>query len=338
MENKAVFTDNEIQRSLLSKNFNFVLDKETGVSLCWGKDINDSPEYDPAFPQQISFKLDDTFNLNQMLKDFNFLANVKIKRTEEIDGKKMEEFLPVTDEIEALTNENLVCLSTLGCIYLIIDESINKLNVNDILTFIRYVESFKPAFHIQMNIDKGFSVSDFLKIKLLSSKIMLRTYCTNINNVLSNIKQLQNNNISCGIQILVNKENVENVLALADKLSYKDLSITLYFVEPYVTTNLFVIIQKKFIDAGFTAIQIATCSYSKFNKRKNNILINTIDCDASRFSIYVENRVIYACPFKTSNGIEIENCNSITDFWHNKKFAKFRKFIIENNYCKTSKK
>ena len=32
-----------------------------------------------------------------------------------------------------LTNENLVCLSTLGCIYLIIDESINKLNVNDIV-------------------------------------------------------------------------------------------------------------------------------------------------------------------------------------------------------------
>ena len=112
MENKAVFTDNEIQRSLLSKNFNFVLDKETGVSLCWGKDINDSPEYDPAFPQEISFKIDKSFNLNQMLKDFNFLANVKIRQINDSDNTK--EFLPITDELEALTNENLVCLSTLG--------------------------------------------------------------------------------------------------------------------------------------------------------------------------------------------------------------------------------
>jgi MoaA/NifB/PqqE/SkfB family radical SAM enzyme len=249
----------------------------------------------------------------------------------------MEEFLPITDELEALTNENLVCLSTLGCVYLIIDENISSLNINDVLTFIRYIESFQTAFHIQMNIDSGFSVSDFLKIKLLSSKIMLRTYCTNIDNVLSNIKQLENNNISCGLQVLITKENVENVLVLADKLTNKDLSITLYFVEPYVTTNLFVIIQKKFIDAGFTAIQIATCGYSKFNKRKNHILMNTIDCDASRFSIYVENRTIYPCPFKTTTGIKIDSCNSIKDFWHNKKFAKFRKFIIENNYCKTNK-
>ena len=337
MEKKTLFTDNEIHRSLLSENFNFVLDKETGVSLCWGKDMNDSPEYDPAFPQQISLKLDSSFNLNQMLKDFNFLANVKIKETNEVDGKKVEEFISITNELEALSNENLVCLSTLACVYLIIDENMDSLNINDVLTFIRYIERFQTAFHIQLNIDSSFSVSDFLKIKLLSSRIMIRTSCLNIENVSNNIKQLKDNGITCGIHILVNNTNIPNVLELADKLTDKDLSITFYFIEPYITTNKYVEIQQKFINAKFTAIQIATCGYSKFNKRKNNIHLNTIDCDASRFSIYVEDRTIYPCPFKTTNGIKIDSCESIKDFWHSKNFAKFRNFIIENNFCKIKK-
>lgn len=50
-DKQLVFVNNPNYRVVSSKDFNFVLDKETGVSICWGKDENDSPEYDPMTPQ-----------------------------------------------------------------------------------------------------------------------------------------------------------------------------------------------------------------------------------------------------------------------------------------------
>ena len=48
------------------------------------------------------------------------------------------------------------------------------------------------------------------------------SYCVYIPST-SNIKQLENNNISCGLQVLITKENLENDLALSDKITNKDL-------------------------------------------------------------------------------------------------------------------
>ena len=334
MENKVLFTDNELSRSLLSDSFNFVLDKESGVSLCWGKNINESPEYDPTFPQQIAFKIDSTFNLNKMLQTFNFLANIKIKQENKDAEDNKESFVSITDEIEALTNENTVCLSTLGCVYLIFDNSIKNINIDNVLKFINYIKKFKVAFHIQMNIDTEFSMTEYFKIKLLSTKLMLRTECTNSQALLNNLKQLENQDITVGLELIVTKNNINTIFDLAEKLTNKNISITFYFVEPYISTSEYVKVQKTFVEKEFTAIQLATCNHNRFNKRKPNIHINVIDCDASRFSIYVENNEIYPCQFKTTNSISLNKCKSISDFWQSKTLNKFRKYIIENNFCK----
>jgi hypothetical protein len=59
-----------------------------------------------------------------------------------------------------------------------------------------------------------------------------------------------------------------------------------------------------------------------------------MDCDASRFSIYVENRIVYPCEYAKLNGISIAECKSIHDFWHSKTMSKMRAYIADNNFCK----
>ena len=67
-----IFTDDENQRMVMGDTFNFALDKESGISACWGETINDSPEYDPISPQELIFKIDEIFDLNKfILSAFN---------------------------------------------------------------------------------------------------------------------------------------------------------------------------------------------------------------------------------------------------------------------------
>ena len=73
-----IFTDDPTKRLIMSEEFNFALDKESNISVCWGKDINATPEYDPISPQELIFKIN-SFNLSNYLKQFNFLANIKVK-------------------------------------------------------------------------------------------------------------------------------------------------------------------------------------------------------------------------------------------------------------------
>ena len=59
-----------------------------------------------------------------------------------------------------------------------------------------------------------------------------------------------------------------------------------------------------------------------------------MDCDASRFSIYVENGVVYPCEYLKTGGIKIADCKSIHDFWFEKSMVKLRTYIADNNFCK----
>ena len=70
-----IFTDDENQRMVMGDTFNFALDKESGISACWGETINDSPEYDPISPQELIFKIDETFDLNKFLDELYRITN-----------------------------------------------------------------------------------------------------------------------------------------------------------------------------------------------------------------------------------------------------------------------
>ena len=53
-----IFNDGEKFRSFQSEDFNFILDKNSGISICYGESQTQTPTYDPLSPEiiDINFK------------------------------------------------------------------------------------------------------------------------------------------------------------------------------------------------------------------------------------------------------------------------------------------
>lgn len=328
--NNLMYADDNDKRIIQSDEFNFALDKETGISVCWGKDINDSPEYDPVSPQEIIFKLEQNFNLEQHIKNFNFIANVK-KRISET------EFEHITDHLAVRAANNLVALSTIASVVLILDNDLSLYNLDDILSFTRYINKFKVSVIVQINTSKKITFDELSKIKLIGTSIQIKTDDDfNGDIFLKNIQLLADNGCNLSSKIMINKNTFDEVYNIIDKLP-KEISMKIYFNNPYITSGKYIQIQNKFIENQLENVRISTCVHNKFNKRKPNMVMVPVDCDATRFSIYVENDMIYPCEYaKNTSGINIPACKSIHDFWFDKNINKIRKYIIENNFCKFS--
>ena len=259
------------------------------------------------------------------MKDFNFLANIKIKIAE-------TEFKNIDNAVAALAADNLTCLSTLASVVLIID-NLSELQINDILSFKKYIDKFSIPVIVQINSDKLISLADLTKLKLISTSVQLRTSNFNPEIFNKNIHNLTNNDVRISIKLDITKDNwkdVYNNIPLIDS----NISIKLYFIAPYASVIGYTKIQNKFEEYKFENVRIATCSHNRFNKNKARITLAPMDCEASRYSVYVENRTVYPCEYNKQFGIELETCAAIPNFWEHKKMIKFRKQIIENNFCK----
>lgn len=322
-----IFTDDKNHRMTLGSAFNFVLDKESGVSVCWGETMNESPDYDPISPQEIIFKIDENFDLTKFLTDFNFLANIRIKKNE-------REFVSIENPLASLTMDNLSCLSTLASVVLIFDDKLNTLKIDDVLSLTKYIRKFNIPVIIQINCDRELEYAEIIKLKLIGTSIQIKTSDNFKGEIfIKNLKSLIDNDIIVSSKVNVTKNTYDEIYSIIDKLD-KNTSMKLYFTVPYITTKKYVDIQKKFIDAKLENVRIATCAHNKFNKRAANIYLTPMDCDASRFSIYVENGVVYPCEYLKTGGIKISDCKSIHDFWFEKSMVKLRTYIADNNFCK----
>lgn len=328
-KSNLIFTDDEHARMLMSDNFNFALDKDSGVSACWGKTINDSPEYDPVGPQELIFKIDEKFNLETYLTQFIFLANIKVK-------KDKTEFESINNVLQSLSQENLTVLSTVASVVLIFDNTLMTLKLNDILQFKNFITKFKIPVIIQLNINDVISDELLTKLKLLGTSIQLKTD-DNFINFPANINFLHENNFIISSKFIVTKENYKVAKDFCQNylcaIVNKDEAIKVYFLKPFVTVTQYKEIQNAFLENKFENCRIATCNNKHFNSKAPNMLMLPMDCDASRFSIYIENNTIYPCEFCKNVYFNLDTCKSITDFWQTKDMQKFRKKIINNNYC-----
>lgn len=306
--------------------FNFAFDKESSISACWGKDINETPAYDPIGPQELIFKIGNTFNLNEFLADFNFLANIKVK----VDKT---EFKNIENVTEALTQENLTCLSTLASVVLIFENNLNVLNLDDILTFIKYIHKFKLSVIVQINTSSELTYSDIIKLKLLGSSIQLKTDNDfNADIFIKNINALKEHNIIISSKIFVNKKTYDEVFKLVDFLD-ENTSMKIFCNEPFISTSKYLALQEKFLAAKLINIRLATCGYTKFNAKQLNIKMEPADCDAMCFSIYIEDRKVYPCEYNKMCCMNLADCTSLHSFWYDKNFVKVRASIVDNNCC-----
>lgn len=235
--------------------------------------------------------------------------------------------------MNAITMDNLVSLSTLASVVLIFDNNLNVLNLDDILTFIKYIDKFKVSVIIQINTSDELTYSDVIKLKLLGSSIQLKTDNKfNSDIFIKNINLLKEHNIITSSKLFINKNTYDEVVKVVDFLD-TNTSMKLFFNTPYISTTKYLAIQDKFLTANLINIRIATCSYSKFNSKTLNIKMVPADCDACCFSVYIEDRKIYPCEYNKSVFKAIDECKSLHGFWYDEKVKDIRESIADNNYC-----
>ena len=75
-----VYKESEKMKMLNAKDFFWVLDKESGASLVWGKTQDDEPKFDPFGPEKMVFMLDESYVFQEdVLKK---LFNIKYDKEE----------------------------------------------------------------------------------------------------------------------------------------------------------------------------------------------------------------------------------------------------------------
>lgn len=324
-DKQLIFVDNTSHRAITSKDFNFVLDKESGVSICWGETENDSPEYDPMTPQQLVISMSN-FQLNTFIKNFNYLANVKNK----IEKTK---FLQITESDDVFNLQGLTPISTIASVVLIFNEPLDAYNFDDVVKFINYLKIFKISLIVQYNCDSLITDNDIEKFKLLSNNIIIKTSDKLDANIFNdNVKKLKSQEFNFSAKAFITKLSFKEFDKLLEIIP-RDTAIKIYFDKPFITVKQYRDVQQKIIDLNLQSIRIATCFDKHFNKKTKNLVIMPMDCDACRFSLYVENNNVYPCEFYKSIQLPININEPLLSLWMNTKIKKVRKTIIENNFC-----
>lgn len=330
-DKQLVFVNNAGYRAVSSKEFNFVLDKESGVSICWGKDENDSPEYDPMTPQQLVLSMNN-FELDKFISKFNYLANIKYQISN-------NEFRELTEEDNVLDiTANLTPLSTIASIVLIFENKLTEYNLDDVLKFTKYITDLKLPIIAQFNADYEFTEADLEIIKSISLNIIVKTgetlSATAFNTNILNLKKSVTN---ISAKMFITKTTFKEVNKTLELIP-RDTAIKIYFDKPFITVKQYRDIQQKIIDLQLESIRVATCFDKHFNKKTKNLVIMPMDCDACRFSLYVEDNNVYPCEFYKNLELPIDSNKTLTSIWMDSKIKKFRKTIIQNNFCNKKQK
>lgn len=284
-------------------------------------------------PQELVLNMNN-FNQKKFLDLFNFFANIRIKVSD-------TEFEVIDYKKDCLELDNLICFSPMASVVLIFEDSIDNYNLQDLTEFIKYINKFSIPIVYQINTDNEITYDEITKLKILGNIIQIKTGDNlNAETLTRNVRLLTDSEIKTSVKLLINKNSADEVKRIPDMFS-KDIAAKLYFTLPYVTTKYYKDIQNKFVKNGYTNIKLATCGFKRFNKnadKLNTILIPT-ECDALKFSIYIEDGIVYPCEFTKINGIKFtKKLNSIHDIWYYNKFNKFRSYVVENNFCKSISK
>lgn len=315
--NKLQYNDTPQARIFSSENFNWCLDKEMGIAATWGKQIKETPNYDPLGPQQIVWKIDTNFNLLDYIKYFNFLANIRYKKDNQI--------LPVENTEDSLINQrNYICMSTLSNVVFIIDDITDNLE-----KFIEYIRNYNISIKIQFNInknidkDKLFKLSPFIildiKSDFNSAKVIeiINNYKKDFN---INVKLHINENSN--IQLLKFIENVDS-----------EICCIIYNEFPYLSTRKYLNFQARCLSLNKQNICLGQCSKKYYSKDVIGSLILEFPCSYCKYSIYIENNKVYNCEFMKNTVGNIDDFKTLDLMWNDLKILDIRKQLIDNNRC-----
>ena len=319
------YNDTDEIRLSASENFNWYLQKKTGVSCTWGKNIKETPEYDPIGPQQIIWKIIN-FNLYEFIKKFNFLANIHKK----VDNN----ILAIQSQNQDILKEkNLyICMSTLSNIIFIIDDFKN-INLKDFKIFCQYIRFFNININIQYNLNNYQNLQIYNQIYNLSCKLIL-----NINSkIFDGIKLYQlieklKDKFTISVKLHINENSNIQISKFIDKID-KNISCILYNESPYLTVRKYLNLQSKILSKELTNFCLSQCAKTHYSKKIIGSIILQLPCSACRYTLYLEDFNIYDCQINKNIVGNLNDFKTLDILWNTEKIFKLRQKLISKNKC-----
>ncbi len=324
MNNDIKYLDNEYIRSFSSQYFNFILDKETNVSVYWGQDQNDDPLYDIIGPQELTFKIQKNTSEVDVIKKFNLLANIQEQK------EKNKLYTPILDKnlTDIYNNVNLKAISTINTIIFDTDSNID---FNFFIPIVKYIKKFN--INIMVQIRESISTENIKALKFITPNINLFFN----ENTIETYKALTKEKFKVDVKIKVNANNyvflIENL-----KVLKKDTKGKMFIEEPFVNKLQLSELENRIKNLKLIGIYLAACNLFKFNESQDKPfkhVLEIMNCDSCCYSLYVNNDDICPCQNKINQILTIvKDQKHINQIWDKTKEIKdFRDLIIDKTYC-----
>lgn len=321
---KLTYNDNDEIRLFASEQFNWYLQKNTGVSCSWGTDIKETPQYDPIGPQEILWKIT-SFNLKDYLIKFNFLANIKKKKDDNI--------LSIDLEQNILENQNsYICMSTLSNIIFILD-SLDNIDMQKFKLFCDYIRYFNININIQYNLTNYQIGEVYDKIYQISCRLILNIQSNifNASNLLKLIDMLKDKfNIS--LKLHINNDSNIQISKLIEKID-SNISCMLYNQFPYLSTRKFLNMQSKILSKKLLNVCLTQCSKKHYSNSIIGSIILQLPCSACRYTLYLEDFNIFDCEINKNKIGNLSDFDTLDKVWNAEKIIQLRSKLIDTNKC-----
>ena len=296
MNKDIKYIDNQYIRSFSSNIYNFILDKESNVSIYWGCDENDDPLYDLIGPQELTFNINKNTTEKDLFYNINLLANIQ----EEKEQNKV--YTNVLDKnIEyVMNNVNLKAISTANTFIFDCENDIDFSIFNNLIKYLKKF-NFTPILQFKDAISK----ENIQKLKFI---------CPNINlyfneNTIETYKNLTKEKFRVDVKIHVNADNYAFLIQNLKNLQ-KDVKGRMYIDEPFVNKLQLSELENRIKNLKLSGIYLTACNLFKFNESQDKPfkhVLEIINCDSCCYSLYVKDNKIYSCENKLDKELTIIN-------------------------------
>jgi MoaA/NifB/PqqE/SkfB family radical SAM enzyme len=334
--------DSSKSKTLISPNYNFVFDKQTGFFARWGKTKEEDPQFAPM-PEILDIEIVNScqgvtgYDGVERTCSFCYKSNIKSGKT----GMSLDTFKKIFDKLP-----KSVCQIAFG-----VDST--GLSNPDMLAIMKYTKEHGVIPNVTLA-----NVSDELADQLvgLVGAVAISRY-ENRNICYDSVKRLTDRGLKqCNIHIMVCQENYKWCLdTIYDRLIDPRLAklnsiVFLSLKQKGRGTNFHPVSQedfKKLIDKA-TELNVSfgmdSCSAHKFltatedypNKEELKQIVEP--CESSAFSFYIDvNGKCWPCSFCPGmdiKGQDILLANNFQDIWNSEETKKFRnKLLACNRQC-----
>lgn len=324
MANQTKYLDNQALRSFSSKYFNYVLDKGTNISFCWGINQNEDPLYDTVSPQEVTFIITEKDTEKDIVRKFNLLANIQEEKEKNVKYENV-----IDKDLDYIyKNVNLKAISTITTVIFVIE---NNTNIDMFTNIVKYIKKFNTNVILQFK--QAIDENVINKLKFITPNINLEFS----QDTIESYKLLTKAKFRVDVKIHVNSTNYiflnENIKVLA-----KDVRGKVYIDEPFINKLQLKEFENRIKNLKLNGLYLAACNLYKFNESEEKPfkhVMEIINCDATTFSIAVKGNSIYPCECKLNRElVTIDNKKSINQIWFNQpNLEELRTQIIDKTYC-----